>query len=110
MVVLGGGNSPLDGPIARGAKRQGRYVTLNQDNSDGWFFRSDHFNFVKKGVPAVVIESGVDLVHPDRPNKYPFQAWYHKPCDEYRPDWDVEGSLAHIHLMFGVALEMASAR
>ena len=110
VVVLGGGNSPLDGPIARGAKRQGRYVTLNQDNSDGWFFRSDHFNFVKKGVPAVVIESGVDLVHPDRPNKYPFEAWYHKPCDEYRPDWDVEGSLAHIHLMFGVALEMATVK
>lgn len=110
VVVLGGGNSILDDYIVRGAQRQGRYVTFNEDNSDGWFFRSDHFNFVKKGVPAVVIESGEDLVDPLHPNKYPFDYWYHKPNDEYIPDWDVEGSLAHVHLMFGVALELASAK
>ena len=110
VVVLGGGNSILDGLIVRGAKRQGRYVTFNQDNSDGWFFRSDHFNFVKKGVPAVVIEPGKDLVRPDHPNAYPFASWYHKPTDEYHPDWDVEGSLAHIHLMFGVALDLANGK
>ena len=110
VVVLGGGNSILDAFITRGAKRQGRYVTFNQDNSDGWFFRSDHFNFVKRGVPAVVIEPGTDLVHPDRPNAYPFESWYHRPSDEYHSDWDVEGSLAHIHLMLGVALGLADGR
>ncbi len=110
VVVLGGGKGPLDDYIVKGAGRQGRYVTFDNDNSDGWFFRSDHFSFVKRGVPAVVIESGVDLVHPDRPNAYPFDVWYHKPSDEYRPDWDVEGSLAHVHLMFGVALELLDGK
>ena len=65
---------------------------------------------VTTGVPAVVIEPGKDLVHPDHPNTYPFASWYHKPTGEYHPDWDVEGSLAHIHLMFGVALELANAQ
>ena len=109
VVVLGGGACELDNYITACAAAQGRYVVLNDDNSDGWFFRSDHFNFVKRGVPAVVIEYGTDLVDPSRPNKYPRADWYHKPSDEYREDWVFEGTLAHIRMMFGVGLCVADA-
>ena len=108
VVVLGGGNSPLDPYLVAAAGAQGRYIKWNDDNSDGWFFRSDHFNFVKKGVPAVVIEFGTDLVDPSRPNKYPRRDWYHKPSDEYHDDWDFSGTLAHVHLMFAVGLSVAN--
>ena len=108
VVVLGGGNSPLDPYLIAAAGAQGRYIKWNDDNSDGWFFRSDHFNFVKRGVPAVVIEFGTDLVDPSRPNKYPRSDWYHKPSDEYRGDWDFAGTLAHVHLMFAVGLSVAN--
>ena len=108
VVVLGGGNSPLDPYLIAAAGAQGRYIKWNDDNSDGWFFRSDHFNFVKRGVPAVVIEFGTDLVDPSRPNKYPRSDWYHKPSDEYRDDWDFAGTLAHVHLMFAVGLSVAN--
>ena len=108
VMVLGGGNSPLDPYLVAAAGAQGRYIKWNDDNSDGWFFRSDHFNFVKKGVPAVVIEFGTDLVDPSRPNKYPRRDWYHKPSDEYRDDWDFSGTLAHVHLMFSVGLSVAN--
>ena len=108
VVVLGGGTFPvLDDLIVDGARAQGRYVTFNEDNSDGWFFRSDHFNFVKKGVPAVVIEPGTDFVDPLRGGQHSFASWYHKPSDEYSDDWDLEGTLAHIHLMLGVGLALA---
>ena len=108
VVVLGGGNSPLDPYLIAAAGAQGRYIKWNDDNSDGWFFRSDHFNFVKRGVPAVVIEFGTDLVDPSRPNKYPRSDWYHKPSDEYRDDWDFAGTLAHVRLMFAVGLSVAN--
>ena len=108
-VVLGGGACELDNYLLAAAGAQGRYVVFTDDNSDGWFFRSDHFNFVKKGVPAVVIEYGKDLVDPSRPNKYPRSDWYHKPSDEYREDWDFSGTLAHINMMFGVGLSVANA-
>ena len=108
VMVLGGGNSPLDPYLIAAAGAQGRYIKWNDDNSDGWFFRSDHFNFVKKGVPAVVIEFGTDLVDPSRPNKYPRSDWYHKPSDEYLEDWDFAGTLAHVHLMFSVGLSVAN--
>ena len=109
VVVLGGGKCGLDRYIEGAAGAQGRYVVWNNDNSDGWYFRSDHFNFVKKGVPAVVIEYGKDLVDPSRPNKYPRSDWYHKPSDEYRDDWDFAGTLAHIRMMFAVGLDVANA-
>ena len=109
VMVLGGGKFGLDRYIEAAAAAQGRYVVWNDDNSDGWYFRSDHFNFVKKGVPAVVIEYGRDLVDPSRPNKYPRSDWYHKPSDEYREDWDFSGTLAHVRLMFAVGLGVANA-
>ena len=109
VVVLGGGATELDNYLVAVAGAQGRYIDFNDDNSDGWFFRSDHFNFVKKGVPAVVIENGHHLAPGIEPNKYPRAVWYHKPSDEYREDWDFSGTLAHIHLMYGVGLAVANA-
>ena len=109
VVVLGGGKTGLDAYIMAAAGAQGRYVVFNDDNSDGWFFRSDHFNFVKKGVPAVVIEYGKDLVDPAHPNKYPRSDWYHKPSDEYKEDWDFAGTLVHVNMMFSVGLSVANA-
>ena len=108
VLVLGGGKTMLDDYLIAAAGAQGRYIKWNDDNSDGWFFRSDHFNFVKRGVPAVVIEFGTDLVNPSRPNKYPRKDWYHKPSDEYREDWDFSGTLAHVHLMYAVGLSVAN--
>ena len=110
VVILGGGESPLDSYYTAAAAAQGRYVYFDDDNSDGWFFRSDHYNFVKKGVPAVVLENGQHPVDMSKPNKYPMPVWYHKPCDEYREDWDVSGTLANVNLMLSVALSLANSK
>ena len=109
VVILGGGQSGLDRYYVAAAAAQGRYIFFDDDNSDGWFFRSDHYNFVKKGVPAVVVENGLHPVDPARPNKYPMASWYHKPSDEYREDWDLSGTLANINLIFSAALSIADA-
>ena len=107
VVILGGGESVLDKYYTAAAAAQGRYIYFDDDNSDGWFFRSDHYNFVKKGVPAVVLENGQHPVDMSKTNKYPMPVWYHKPCDEYHDDWDVSGTLANINLVLSVALSLA---
>lgn len=109
LVILGGGQSKLDSYFEAAAAEQGRHIFYDDDNSDGWFFRSDHYNFVKKGVPAVVMENGLHPVNPEKPNRYPFQLWYHKPSDEYREDWDLSGTMANVNLVFSVALSLANA-
>lgn len=108
VVILGGGESPLDNYYIAAAAAQGRYIFFDDDNSDGWFFRSDHYNFVKKGVPAVVLENGQHPVDVSKPNKYPMPVWYHKPSDEYHEDWDLGGTLANVNLLFSVALSLAN--
>ena len=110
VVILGGGESMLDRYYVAAAAAQGRYIYFDDDNSDGWFFRSDHYNFVKKGVPAVVVENGLHPVDPSRPNRYPMASWYHKPSDEYRDDWDLAGSVANANLQFSVGLSIANAK
>jgi len=109
IVILGGGESDLDRYYEAAAAAQGRYIFFDDDNSDGWFFRSDHYNFVKKGVPAVVVENGLHPVDPGRPNKYPMPVWYHKPSDEYRSDWDLSGTLSNVNLIFSVGLSLSNA-
>lgn len=95
VVILGGGESELDDYYVAAAAAQGRTVVFDDDNSDGWFYRSDHYNFVKKGVAAVVVENDVQ------------PQWYHRPSDEYRDDWDVSGTLAHLYLVYSVGLSLA---
>ena len=109
VVILGGGESVLDQYYVAAAAAQGRYIFFDDDNSDGWFFRSDHYNFVKKGVPAVVVENGLHPVDPAAVDKYPMSSWYHQPCDEYHDDWDLSGTMANIYMMFSVALSLANA-
>ncbi len=109
VVILGGGECSLDRWFVAAAAAQGRYIFFDDDNSDGWFFRSDHYNFVKQGVPALVVENGLHPVDPEHPNRYPMSSWYHKPSDEYRDDWDLEGTLANVNLMFSVGVSVANA-
>lgn len=109
VVILGGGETALDDYYVAAAAAQGRTIFFDDDNSDGWFFRSDHYNFVKKGVPSVVVENGLHPADPSRPNQYPMPVWYHKPSDEYRDDWDLSGTLANVNLIFSVGLSLANA-
>lgn len=109
VIILGGGASGLDRYFEAAAAAHGRYIYFDDDNSDGWFFRSDHYNFVKQGVPAVVVENGLHPADPGKPNRYPMASWYHKPCDEYREDWDLSGTLANTYLIFSVGLSVANS-
>ena len=108
VVILGGGESVLDDYFVAATAAQGRTIFFDDDNSDGWFFRSDHYNFVKKGVPAVVVENGLHPVDTAKVDKYPMKSWYHQPCDEYREDWDLSGTMANIYMMFSVGLSLAN--
>ena len=110
VVILGGEESVLGPYYEAAAAAQGRYIFYDDDNSDGWFFRSDHFNFVKKGVPSVVVENGLRPVDPSRPNKYPMPVWYHKPSDEYRADWDLSGTVANVNLIYSVGVFLANLK
>jgi Zn-dependent M28 family amino/carboxypeptidase len=60
VTVIGFGASELEGYLASAAKKQDRVLTPDPTPEIGSFFRSDHFNFAKRGVPALYIKGGIE--------------------------------------------------
>jgi Zn-dependent M28 family amino/carboxypeptidase len=113
LVMIGKGNSTLDELVEAVAREQGRSVKPDAEPEKGYFYRSDHFNFAKQGVPAFDPDGGVDYV--GRPagwgmemrRKY-IEQDYHKPSDEVRPDWDMSGAVQDAQLFFLVGYRIAN--
>jgi Zn-dependent M28 family amino/carboxypeptidase len=115
VSVVGYGASELDGYLAAAARAQGRELRPEPTPEKGFFYRSDHFNFAKRGVPALYIKSGVEDLERGaewaREQHEEFIALrYHKPGDEYRPGVDLRGSLQDFELLRAVGARLARER
>lgn len=113
LQVIGFGASELEDLLARAAAAQGRVLAPDSSPEAGYFYRSDHVNLAKVGVPALYIKSGTELRGQPagegqrRVDAY-FNADYHKQTDDYSEDWDVSGSIEDLTLLFEVGAEVAS--
>ena len=115
VVVIGYGSSELEDYLRREAVKQGRVVVPEPTPEKGFFYRSDHFNFSKLGVPVLYAESGID--HRAEGKAYGRRmAWeytalrYHKVADEYDPDWDLGGALEDMELLYRIGWQLANTR
>jgi len=112
ITVIGYGNSELDDYVEAAASEQGRRVRPNPTPEEGYFFRSDHFSFAKQGIPALYTDSGIDHVeHGEewtlaKKDKYTAEN-YHKPSDEYDPNWDLSGAIDDLRLLFKVGYRLS---
>lgn len=113
VVVVGYGSSEMEDYLRTEAERQGRVVTQEPTPEKGYFYRSDHFNFAKKGVPVLYAEAGVD----DRENGSEYglakQAEYvaeryHKPGDEIGDDWNLAGVVEDLDLYLTIGMRIAN--
>jgi Zn-dependent M28 family amino/carboxypeptidase len=112
FVVIGKGNSELDDVLLPFAERQERVLVEESEPHAGYFFRSDHFNFAKAGVPALYAKGGVDHVENGREygvarNDEYRQQRYHKPADEFDPEWDLRGVVQDLYALYGVGRTLA---
>jgi Zn-dependent M28 family amino/carboxypeptidase len=113
VVVVGYGASGLDDYLRRAAEQRGRSLSPEPTPEKGLYYRSDHFNLAKLGVPMLYPKPGIDLVNggPDAG-----RAWldayvanhYHKVSDEYDPAWNVSGTLADLALYYDVGRAVAN--
>ena len=113
ITVIGMGNSELDAYLAEAAETQNRVVRPDPEPEKGFYYRSDHFEFAKEGVPALYTDPGIDHVEHgeqwtrERRDEYTNQN-YHKPSDEYSPDWDLQGGVDDLQLLFMVGHALAN--
>jgi Zn-dependent M28 family amino/carboxypeptidase len=114
MTVVGFGQNDLQDRLAEAAQAQGRRISPEAFPERGSFFRSDHFNLAKTGVPVLYAGSGVDLVNggADRSRALSedyIANRYHKPDDEIQPDWDLTGATQDLRLLYAVGRGVADS-
>ena len=114
ITVIGLGMSQLDDYLRRQAKAQNRVLKPDAEAEKGYFYRSDHFELSKLGVPMLYPNSGYD--HVDKGTDYGIQKseeyianHYHRPSDEYDPSWDLTGAVEDLRLYFLTGLDIANS-
>lgn len=114
LVVVGLGNSELDDVLRPIATAQGRVLVEEDGVEKGSFFRSDHFNFAKQGVPALYAKGGVDHIEKGREFGLQVQSAYtreryHTPKDEFDSSWDLRGVVQDLEALYGVGRVLAGS-
>ena len=107
VAVIGFGSSELEEYLSDAAEAQDRVLKPEPTPEKGYFYRSDQFNFAKKGVPALYTKLGIDdREHGAEWGKQQQDDFiaqrYHKPGDEYHASMDFGGSMQDLELFFAV--------
>ena len=114
FTVIGLGNSTLDDDLLTVLKAANRTVRPDAEPEKGFYYRSDHFEFAKQGVPALDTDAGTEFI--GKPAGYGMKKRdeytskdYHAVTDEVKPDWDLSGGVEDVRLLFKVGHIVAQA-
>ena len=115
IVVVGYGNSQMDDYLKAVADTQGRVLVQEPTPEKGFFYRSDHFNLAKKGVPMLYAEGGVQVR--GKPEGYGTAEAerygaerYHKAGDEVHAEWDNGGIMQDLNAHFRIGVKISDGK
>lgn len=104
IVPYGAQHSTLAAPVARAAQHLGIAIGADPIPEQVLFIRSDHFSFVRQGVPSLFIKSGFKTGDPARDGAAINAAYrrdvYHKPNDDMSQPFDFDAGAKHAQLNF----------
>jgi Zn-dependent M28 family amino/carboxypeptidase len=108
MIIIGEGQSDLEETLKSVVEKVGRYIAFDEHKEAGYYYRSDHFNFAKMGVPALYTETGIDVVGKGKEFGKQLQKdytdnHYHRPSDEFdSTTWTMHGGMQDLEALFEV--------
>jgi Zn-dependent M28 family amino/carboxypeptidase len=114
LFVFGYGLSELDAVMEGAAAGQGRRIDPDAEPEKGYYYRSDHFELAKMGVPMIYPGPGIDHVEhgavwgQEQNDKY-LEERYHMPTDEFDDTWDLSGAVADVLLYYAVGEAVAGS-
>lgn len=111
LEVTGLGKTTLEDDLERELAKVGRHVRADPNEVVGFYFRSDHFPFVRRGVPFVFAGSGWELAEKKAPNTREPQLGtrFHQPSDEWRPDLDFEAAARDLRVYYEVGRALSDS-
>ncbi len=113
IMVVGRGMSELEKVLENAAEVQGRLVLPEDEPEKGYYYRSDHFELAKHGVPMLYLEPGSDVIGKGsewgmaQKEKYTAER-YHKPADEFNDTWILSGAVLDVQMYFLVGEAVAT--
>ena len=108
VIAFGAEHSTMGPAVARAAQKMGLSLSPDPLPSEGLFTRSDHYSFVKQGVPSIFLitgfKNGGDKIFADF-----LKTHYHKVSDQPSLpfNWDAAAKFARINTL--IAAEIANA-
>ena len=114
IELVGGGRTDLEDDLAHAASAEGLRLDPEPHPEAGWYFRSDHYSFSKRGVPSLSFRIGRDLLDGGlaagnaRADDYNVNR-YHQTKDEFDPRWTFEGSAQEASVAWRVGLGIANS-
>jgi Zn-dependent M28 family amino/carboxypeptidase len=112
IISIGMGHSTLDDLLVELAQAHGRTAVADAEPEKGYYFRSDHFEFAKQGVPALDPDGGRQYIGKPadfgqrKHDEYTAKD-YHKVSDEVKPDWDLSGAVEDARLLAELGYRVA---
>ena len=105
LIVVGKGNSELDQVLEYAAKQDKKYLIPDAEPEKGYYYRSDHFEFAKQGVPALYVDGGIDVVRKGKEFGHEMKDdytnnHYHGLSDEVKDDWNYDGMVQDVRILF----------
>lgn len=114
ITVIGRGMSELENYLEARATEQNRVLTADAYAEHGYFYRSDHFEFAKFGVP--MLYPSIGSTHAEKGREYVelkvteyLTKHYHGPSDEYDDSWVADGAIADMQLYFLTGLDVVNS-
>ncbi len=113
-TVVGLGSSQLEDLLKTVLAGQQRKAMVEDNTAAGYYFRSDHFNFAKAGVPSLYLDSGTDLVDGGKSageatGKDYTEHRYHKPGDQFdAATWKLDGIIQDLETVQTVGASLAN--
>ncbi len=112
LSVIGYGASEVEDILKDEAQKYHKILSPDPKPEAGSFYRSDHINLAKKGVPMIYVDNGDDHIEKGISYGNAFSSdyvknRYHKPTDEYSEDWDLTGMIEDLSILTNVAKTLA---
>lgn len=113
IVPYGAEHSSLNQPVRQAAAVLGIQISPDPIPEQTVFMRSDHFSFVRQGIPALFIKSGSQTGNPNLDGTKLNLDWratiYHSPQDDMNQPFDFNAAAKHAQLQFLVGYLTAQA-
>lgn len=113
VIVIGEGQSDLEDYLKVEVEKAGGYISFDTHPEAGYYYRSDHFNYAKAGIPALYIKNGIDVIGKDKAYGQKLKDDYtnnnyHQPSDNFdATTWTMEGAISDLKLLFLVGRSLA---